>query len=54
MNKEMPSSQTALEYKEHGDPSEVLGLVELPVPKPGPGEVLMKCKQAQFIRPISD
>ena len=50
MNKEMPSSQTALEYKEHGDPSEVLSLVELPVPKPGPGEVLIEM-QASPIHP---
>ena len=42
MNKEIPSTQKALQYQEYGDPGEVLTLVELPVPEPGPGEVLIE------------
>lgn len=50
MNKEIPSSQKALQYQEYGDPSEVLTLIEVPVPKPGPGEVLIEM-QASPIHP---
>ena len=50
MNKEIPSTQKALQYQEYGDPSEVLSLFELPVPEPGPGEVLIEM-QASPIHP---
>jgi trans-2-enoyl-CoA reductase len=50
MNKEIPSTQKALQYQEYGDPSEVLSLIELPVPVPGPGEVLIEM-QASPIHP---
>ncbi len=50
MNKEIPSFQRALKYEEHGEPSEVLSLVELPVPEPAPGEVLIEM-QASPIHP---
>jgi NADPH:quinone reductase-like Zn-dependent oxidoreductase len=42
MNKEIPSSHKALQYQVYGEPSEVLSLIELPVPEPGPGEVLIE------------
>ncbi len=50
MNKETPSYQKALQYQVHGDPKEVLEIIELPVPKPGPGEVLIEM-QASPIHP---
>jgi NADPH:quinone reductase-like Zn-dependent oxidoreductase len=50
MNKEIPSTQKALQYQEYGDPAEVLSLIELPVPEPSPGEVLIKM-QASPIHP---
>jgi trans-2-enoyl-CoA reductase len=50
MNKEIPCTQKALQYQEYGDPSEVLSLIELPVPEPGPGEVLIEM-QASPIHP---
>jgi NADPH:quinone reductase-like Zn-dependent oxidoreductase len=50
MNKEIPSTQKALQYQEYGDPAEVLSLIELPVPEPGPGEVLIEM-QASPIHP---
>lgn len=50
MNKEIPSIQKALHYQEYGDPMEVLTLIELPVPEPGPGEVLIEM-QASPIHP---
>ena len=50
MNKEISSTQKALQYQEYGDPGEVLTLVELPVPEPGPGEVLIEM-QASPIHP---
>jgi trans-2-enoyl-CoA reductase len=50
MNKEIPSTQKALQYEEYGNPSEVLSLIELPVPEPGPGEVLIEM-QASPIHP---
>ena len=50
MNKEIPSIQKALQYQEYGDPSKVLSLIELPVPEPGPGEVLIEM-QASPIHP---
>ncbi len=42
MKKDLPSIQKALEYQEYGAPLDVLRLVELPVPEPGPGEVLVE------------
>jgi NADPH:quinone reductase-like Zn-dependent oxidoreductase len=50
MKKEIPSTQKALQYQEYGDPAEVLSLIELPVPEPGPGEVLIEM-QASPIHP---
>ena len=50
MNKQIPSSQKALQYQEYGDPAEVLSLIELPVPQPGHGEVLIEM-QASPIHP---
>ena len=50
MKKEIPSSQRALQYLEHGKPEEVLSQVEISVPKPGPGEALIEM-QASPIHP---
>ena len=50
MNKDLPSIQKALQYREYGDPAQVLALVEIPVPEPGPGEVLVQM-QASPIHP---
>ena len=50
MTKEIPAIQKALRYLEHGDPQAVLSLVELPVPEPGSGEVLIEM-QASPIHP---
>ncbi|WP_439470443.1 quinone oxidoreductase family protein [Brevundimonas sp.] len=37
----LPSTQTAVRFERHGG-SEVLDLVEVPVPSPGPGEILIR------------
>ena len=50
MTKEIPAIQKALQYLEHGDPQAVLSLVEIPVPEPGSGEVLIEM-QASPIHP---
>ena len=50
MKKDLPSIQKALQYREYGDPAEVLTLVEIPVPEPSTGEVLVEM-QASPIHP---
>ena len=50
MKKEIPSTQRALQYLEHGKPEEVLSLVEIPVASPGSGEVLIEM-QASPVHP---
>ena len=50
MTKEIPAIQKALQYLEHGDPQAVLSLVELPVPEPGSGGVLIEM-QASPLHP---
>ena len=37
----LPSTQTAVRFDHHGG-AEVLDLVEVPVPSPGPGEILIR------------
>jgi putative PIG3 family NAD(P)H quinone oxidoreductase len=46
----LPATMTAIEITQHGGP-EVLKPVERPVPKPGPGEVLVKLAAAGVNRP---
>ncbi len=50
MSKIIPSVQRALRYSKFGNPAEVLKLVNLPVPQPGRGEVLVEM-QASPIHP---
>jgi NADPH:quinone reductase len=38
----------ALQVREHGDPSEVLGVVDVPVPEPGPGQVRVRVEAASL------
>ena len=42
MKKDLPTIQKALKYEEHGDPAEVLAVVDIAVPQPGLGEVLVE------------
>jgi len=50
MNREIPTTQRSIQYEEQGDPLEVLSLVEIPVPLPSEGEVLIEM-QASPIHP---
>ena len=50
MRKDLPSIQKALQYREYGDPAQVLTLMEIPVPELSTGEVLVEM-QASPIHP---
>ncbi|WP_232830811.1 NAD(P)H-quinone oxidoreductase [Tropicimonas sp. IMCC34011] len=50
MTSDLPKTMRAVEISEHGAP-EVLRLTERPVPKPGPGEVLIRVAHAGVNRP---